>query len=453
MRAIEVHGLPQSVEIERLVLGALQVDPDAQDVILSALDPEDFSREDHRRVFIAAMEVRAAGDTIDRVTLAHKLMDKGQLESVGGLTYLAEMDSDLPKLYGLDSYLKTLREKSILRGAVLAMHASCERLCGAGAGIPEMREAEEFLRSLSAKAESSVSLMTLAEYLEKPGAIDRIMHPEKAAASIVATPWGRLNEILSGGFRPGQLIILAARPGIGKSAVAAAISLHAATGDTGVALFSLEMGRDEIFQRMVASKAQISLSRLMRGDLSGQQNREVWRAMGEISETPLRVDDTSGASVPAIVGSVRKHNARLQRPIGLVVIDYLQLMGSAAKRQNRTEVVSEITRSLKLAARELRVPFLVLSQLSRDSAKDDREPELHDLRESGSIEQDADVVMFPHQTRKEQTEAFDQRRPGLMRMLVKKQRNGRLGAVNLLFHGKYMRIFEKEGDDGRLAED
>lgn len=446
MRAVEVQGLPQAVELERLVLGALETDAEAQDAILAALEPDDFAREDHRRIFLAAGGVRESGEVLDRVTLAQKLKADGKLESVGGLAYLADLDNDLPRLYALDSYLRQIREKAILRRAVLSCSSLMERLCAPGAGLEEVRDAEEIMRTLAAKGETAISLRTMAEFFESNSMAD-FLDPSRARVGVVPTPFEGLNSMLAGGgFRPGQLVILAARPGIGKSACASAFALEAAQADCGVAFFSLEMSMEEVWQRMVASLAQIPLSALIKGNLSDVQRHAAMCAMTTIAELPLRVDDTTGASVPAIIGAVRKHNARIQRPIGLVVVDYLQLLSSTRKKQNRTEEVSGITRDLKLACRALKVPMLVLSQLNRDMEKQDREPELPDLRESGSIEQDADLVMFLHQTPKDRRESIEERRPGNVKLLIRKQRNGPLGRRDLLFHAKYMRLEEVGGN-------
>ena len=445
-RAAEIHGLPSNVEVERLTLGALMIDQAAQDAILATLEDGDFSTEAHRRIYSAARAVRDRGDELDRVTIAHELMARKQVESVGGLGYLSDLDTGLPTLYGLDSYLRILRDQSTLRSAALACHSVAERLCAPGAGLQEIRDAEDILRQLSARGERQLSLMSFAEHMQEPHALDRLLHAEKFGSESIPTPWPSLNEILSnGGFLPGQLVILAARPSVGKSAVAAVLSLHAASF-VGVGKFSLEMGRDAIFRRMVAAKAQISLSRLQKGNLSESQRHAVMLAMTEISELPLRVDDTTGATVPAIVAAIRKHNARMQQPIRLVVIDYLQLLTAARKTSNRTEEVSSITRALKLAARELKVPFLVLSQLSRETARSGDKPDLHDLRESGSIEQDADTVLFLYQSKEERAMGFDEQgrgQPAPLWVLVKKQREGRLGDVRLTFFAKYMQITDE----------
>lgn len=445
MQAIEIQGLPQAIELEQIVLGALQIDAESQDTILSALEPDDFAREDHRRIFIAAAEVRESGEPLDRLTVAQRLIAKKQLESVGNLTYLASLDDNLPRVYGLDSYLKRIREKAILRRAVLSCSSLTERLCAPNAGLEEIRDAEELMRTLAAKGDSALSLRTMAEYFEKNSFAD-FLDPARARGAVVETPFPGLNAMLAaGGLRPGQLVILAARPGIGKSACASAFALEAAQRNHGVGFFSLEMSTEEVWQRMVASLAGIPLSALIKGNLNDLQRHEAMAAMTTIAELPLRVDDTTGASVAAIVGAVRKHNARIQRPIELVIVDYLQLLSSTRKKQNRTEEVSGITRELKLAARALKVNMLVLSQLNRDMEKQEREPELHDLRESGSIEQDADIVMFLHQTAKEKNESIEQKRPGNVKLFIRKQRNGPVGRRDLLFHAKYMRLEEIGG--------
>lgn len=438
--------LPSAPDVERYVLGTLMLDPEAVDPILSSVEAEDFHTEAHRRIFQAAADLRGSGDPLDRVTVAHRLMATGQIESVGGLGYLTELER-MPSVGSADTYLRMLREKAILRKAVEAASALVESLCAPGAGVGEVRAAEDFLRGLTARAETRLSLLSLGEFLEKLGSVEAFLDPSRSAAGVVPTPWFGLNEILSGGgLKPGQLAILAARPGIGKSACASAFALEAAKAGAPVAFFSLEMSTEEIYHRMIASVAQISLSWLMKGTLSEVARHEAQRALATLDELPIRVDDTAGATVAAIVAAVRRQNARLPKPIALVVVDYLQLVGTTRKKQNRAEEVSGITRDLKLAAKQLRVPFLVLAQLNREVEKQDAEPELHHLRESGSIEQDADIVMFLHQSAKEKREAFEQRRPSKLRLLLKKQRNGPIGARTLEFNGRHMQLTEVSGD-------
>jgi replicative DNA helicase len=417
-----------------MVLGVLLSAPDATSAILT-LEPHDFYLNQHRQIFNAARWCEESGQEITVMTVYQRLKDAGHLESVGGITYLSGI-SGIPHIYGLESYLGTLRLKAALRRAALAFHEQSELMCMPGAGIEELRAADAALREISAKAEQNPpSLLNLGESMNKHGGMTPFMRPDRRQA--IPSPWTRFNEMLSGGgFLPGQLVILGARPSLGKSACAALMALDAR--DRGVAVFSLEMGAREIWFRMIASQAGLPLRVVTEGDISGDDiSRRLHAATTELSEKPLYVDDTTGANVPAIVAAVRK------RPgIQMVILDYLQLVSPLRKRQNRAEEVSELSRSLKIAARDLQVPFLVLSQLNRMPAKDGRAPELQDLRESGSIEQDADIVLFLHAEPKEVKAAIQEKRASLLDLIVAKQRNGATGTVGMKFNPANMKIWE-----------
>lgn len=426
-------NLPEAIETEKLVLGVLLGEPDAASTILT-LDSQDFFIEQHKRIFEAARWLNENGQDITCNTVYQRLADTRHAESVGGLSYLIGLDA--PHIYGLESYLGTLRIKSTLRRAAIAAHELSERCCMPGAELNDIRSAEMFLREIASRADRNVASLTgLSDLIDEHGGLDNFMRPDRSGA--VPLPWNAMNSVLTGGgFLPGQLIILGARPGLGKSALAALIALGAR--DLGVAVFSLEMGANEIWFRMIASKANMPLKAITEGSLDDWTLRQgVHAAATELSEKPVYVDDTTGANVPAVVAAIRKRAG-----VRLVIIDYLQLLSPLRKRQSRAEEVSEISRALKLAARELRVPFLVLSQLSRSSAKDNRPPELQDLRESGSIEQDADIVMLLHAGPKELKEAIAAKRPNSLDLIIAKQRNGATGTVRMMFNPGNMQMWE-----------
>lgn len=433
-----VPNLPDAPDVERLVLGALLTDPSAPEPIL-ALQDHDFSLDAHRRILNAARWLYDHGQQIDRITVAERLREQRQLDSVGGLAYIVDLDTGLPQIYGLESYLGTLRLKSTLRRAAKEAFSLAERLCLPGADVDEIRAAEAFLRDVASYADGpKVTLRSLAEAMERAGGIDAFVKPSYGSA--VPSPWARLNAMLTGGgFRAGQLIVIGARPGMGKSALAALVAREAAES-TGVAVFSLEMADREIWLRMLASLTAESVRRIERGEV-----KDLVLVCNWLANKALYIDDSTGANVPAIVQAAKRRGG-----IGLIVIDYLQLLAPVRRTQNRNEAVSEISRALKLAARELRVPVIVLSQLNREMAKETREPELHDLRDSGSIEQDADIVMFLHTDPKEREAAFRDRRPSELSLLVKKQRNGRVGKVKLLFSPWNMQMIEVQ--DGGLDD-
>jgi len=272
--------------------------------------------------------------------------------------------------------------------------------------------------------------------LDRTGGLDAFFAPQ--TRDLVPVPWQGLQHYVPG-LRPGQLIIIAARPGMGKSAVAAQLAVAAARGGHATAVFSFEMGRNEIWQRMVSHLAAVSLGRIGRGDMSPMDRFAAATAVQDLSEWPLYIDETTGCTVPALVSAVRRHRAG-GRAAELVIVDYLQLMQCVRRREKRVEEITEISRQLKIAARDLKVPLVVLAQLNREVEKDGSRPELHHLRESGSVEQDADIVIFLWQDRKERARAIASRTPGEMELIVRKNRNGSPGACKVLFEPRLMTL-------------
>lgn len=431
-----IPNLPEAIETEKLVLAVLLNEADAVAAILT-LERDEFFIEQHKRIFDAARWCSDNGQEITPMSVYQHLKDNGHHDSVGGITYLTGLS--VPHIYGLETYLGTLRVKASLRRGIIAAHELANRLAMPGAGVEELHSADVLFREAASRAERKApNLMNLGKYVEKSGGIVPFYRPDRSHA--IPSPWSYFNSMLSGGgFLPGQLVVLGARPSLGKSATAALIALGAK--DRGVAVFSLEMGSRENWFRMIASHANLPLKVVTEGDLENPDIRlRLNRVASELADTPLYLDDTTGANVPAIVAAVRRCGG-----IRLVVIDYLQLLSPLRKRQTRAEEVSEISRALKIAARDLQVPFLVLSQLNRTPAKDARAPELQDLRESGSIEQDADIVLLLHADPKEVKAAIEARRANALDLIVAKQRSGATGTVRMMFNPANMQIWETEG--------
>lgn len=426
----ELPNLPIDPDVEKLVLGAMLSDAESAESVFG-LEPHDFGLEQHRRIYRAALAVRQEGGQVDRITVATKLKEGKSLDSVGGLTYLTGLDDGLPRVYALESYVGTLRIKSTLRRAAIAAGALSERCCAPDAQIEDVTRAEAFLRDLAASAQKrKPSLKTIEEAIEEAGGLDSFIKPP--AGDAVPTPWATINELLDGGFRAGQLIIVGARPGMGKSALAGQIALSGA--HRGVTIFSLEMSAPQIWKRILAGASNIPMRSL------AHSGREIYSAVEEVGRLGIRIDDTAGANVESIVRAVKATKKR--GPVGLVMVDYLQLLKGSRAHRSRVEEVTEISRALKLAARELRVPFLVLAQLNRDTAKEDRAPGLHDLRESGSIEQDADVVILMYTPKKALAEAIATKSPSPLELILCKQRDGPTGSVHLTFKAATMQMWE-----------
>jgi replicative DNA helicase len=429
-------NLPEAVETEKLVLGVLLDDPDATSAIL-ALERDDLYLEQHKRILDAARWCADNGQEVSLTSVSQRLSDMRHLESVGGLSYLSGLVI-VPKVLDLESYLGHLRLKSTLRRAAIAHAKFAEECCMPGAGAEVLASAEVFMRDLGSRARTRPGPRGFEELLdaEYGGSFAKFLEAPKRAA--VPTPWKSLNKLLTGGgFMPGQLVVIGALPGLGKSAAAAMIARFAAS--QGVIIFSLEMDARDIWLRMIASHAEVPLQPLSEGVKFEDEaaRRRIAAAGSELSKFPLRIDDWSGSNVAAIIAAVKR-----VKEVKLVIVDYLQLLKPLHKVSNRVEAVGELSRGLKLAANELKLPFVVLSQLNRETAKNDRPPELYDLRESGSIEQDANTVMFLHANQKELRAAIDNHRPNEIDLIVRKQRNGRTGTVKLVFTPSTMRIVE-----------
>jgi replicative DNA helicase len=427
--------LPEAIETEKLVLGVLLTDAEATSAIL-ALQRDDLYLEQHKRILDAARWCYDNGQEVTLYSVHQRLADQRHAESVGGLAYLSGLVI-VSKILDIESYLGILRNKSTLRRAAIAAHELAERMCLPGAGTEDIRAAEALLRDLGSRTEKRLGLRGLGELIEEYGGIEAFLAPPKD--EVVPTPWKKLNKLLTGGgFMPGQLVVIGARTGLGKSAVAAMIARYAQ--DEGVAVFSLEMTAREIWLRMISSASEVPLKALIEGTVyDPAKRRDVQRVISELVETKIKVDDAASSTVSAIVAAIKR-----AKGIKLVIVDYMQILNPVgSKGQHRVEQVGELSRGLKLAANELKLPFIVLSQLNRESAKDDRPPQLHDLRESGSIEQDANTVMFLHASQKEVSEAIEYNRPSGLELIIRKQRNGTTGKIKLAFSAATMQIWEQ----------
>lgn len=414
-----VTGLPSDPDTERLVLGAMLTDQEAVAPVAAALTPEEFTVEAHRRIYRAILALHERGEAIEWNTVHFELQRAGHAESVGGLSYLVSLDDGLPRIYGLDSYVAWLTEKATLRRAALA---AIERL---GRDLGDNPPRRNRLRSA-------------AEIFAEVG-VEAVLNPttQRDGALTIRLPWKALDEML-GGFRPGQLIVLAARPAAGKSAMAAQVATRAAEEGKAAALFSLEMAASEVLQRVACGRATVDSARARCVRLNAGERSNLLTAASGVAELPLFLDDQTGATVPSLTASVRA--LRGKADVRLIVIDYLQLMTATGRAENRNVEVGAISRGLKRFALEAQVPILALSQLTRDPERQSRRPNLSDLRDSGSIEQDADVVLFLHGSDHEQR--GDNRE---VQVLVAKNRGGPTGRVSLVFEARYTR-FAEPGD-------
>lgn len=440
------RGLPADHDSERFVLGAILMDDVLYIQVAGMLEADDFSLEKHRRIFLRMGELYERGERIDRVTLANELMKHNQLESVDGITYLVSLDEGLPTLANLDSYVGIVKDKSVLRRIIFTSRNLIDR-CIIGAEEPGqiLASAEENLLRLG-ETRAADALVDPKRILDEfDGGINAFLDPSKRIKGL-STGFLKLDE-MTGGLHEGELVILAARPSMGKTALALNIAQHVAMfpeKKQTVAVFSLEMSRESLLTRMICAGARVDQQKFRAGYLNQDERRRLARTAGELVQAPLFIDDTSGANLMDIHAKLRR--LRNEHGLSLVVVDYLQLMSGRGRYENRNQEISTLSRGLKLLAKELRVPMLVLSQLSRapETRPGDHRPQLSDLRESGSIEQDADLVAFIFREEVYKPDREDLR--GLAELLLAKQRNGPTGRVNMVFLKEFTKFENRTGD-------
>jgi replicative DNA helicase len=442
---VSERGLPSNPDAERFVLGSILLDDSQFVQIAGTLKAEDFSLEKHRRIFLRMLDLHERGEKIDRVTLANELMKTNQLESVDGIGYLVSLDDGLPKIVNLESYARIVKDKAMLRDMIVASEKVISR-CMIGADDPAeiLAAAEESLLKLGDSG-SQNDLVNPARILEEfEGGINRFLDPSKRIKGL-STGFLRFDEMTSG-LHKGELFILAARPSMGKTALALNIAQHVATHlEKTVAVFSLEMSKESLLTRMICAGARVDQQKFRAGYLNQDERMQLSATASQLMRAPLYIDDTAGTNLMDIHAKLRR--LKSQQGLELVVIDYLQLMSGGAKRyENRNQEVSALSRGLKLLAKELDVPMLVLSQLSRapETRQGDHRPQMSDLRESGSIEQDADLVGFIFREEVYKPDREDLK--GLAELILAKQRNGPIGRINLAFLKQYTK-FENRTED------
>ena len=439
-------GLPVNLDAERFVLGSILTDDTAFIQVAGALEAEDFSLEKHRRIFLRMEELYARGERIDRVTLANELMKLNQLESCDGLTYLVSLDDGLPTLSNVDGYIRIVKDKSVLRRIIFTSQSLIDR-CILGEDEPDqiLAGAEESLLKLG-ESRAKDALASPQRILDEfEGGLNTFLDPSKRIKGI-GTGYIKFDE-MTGGLHEGELFILAARPSMGKTALALNIAQHVSCNPAHpqtVAVFSLEMSRESLLTRMICATARVDQQKFRAGYLNQDERRRLQKAAADLVRAPLYIDDTAGVNLMDVHAKLRRLKA--EHGLGLVVIDYLQLMSGRGRFENRNQEISSLSRGFKLLAKELRVPMLVLSQLSRapETRPGDHRPQLSDLRESGSIEQDADLVAFIFREEVYKPDREDLR--GLAELLLSKQRNGPTGRINMVFLKEFTKFENRTGD-------
>ena len=449
--AIE-KGLPTNVDAERFVLGSILLDDVLYVQAAGTLEADDFSLESHRRIFKRMGELQERGEKIDRITVANELMKFNELEACGGLSYLVELDDGLPRIPNLDSYIRIVKDKAVLRRIIFAsQHMMNRALAGEEEPDEILAGAEETLLKLG-EARMKSGLLNAGQILEDyEGGLNAFLDPSKRIKGI-GTGFTKFDE-LTGGLHGGDLVIVAGRPSMGKTALALNVAQHVALKNKQtVAIFSLEMSKESLLTRMLCSAARVDSQKFRAGYLNQEERRKLNHALQELVQAPLYIDDTPGAHLMDMHAKLRRLESE-RHHLGLVIVDYLQLMTAGARFENRNQEVSALSRGMKMLAKELNGPVMVLSQLSRavENRQGDHRPQLSDLRESGSIEQDADVVAFVF--REEVYQPKNENLRGLAELIIGKQRNGPVGTVNLVFIHAQTKFENRAEDTGEVAEE
>ncbi len=429
---------PQNLEAEESVLGAMLLSASAVGTVGEILDASDFYRESHAKVFRASLGLWQKGEPVDAITLTNELEERGQLEDVGGQARVAELAALVPSTSNVEHYARIVKETAMLRGLV-RVGQEITRLGQERQGEVQdlVDRAEQMVFELGQQRETS-DFSHIDALLKE--SFERITQLYEAGVDITGIPSGfRELDLLTSGFQPGNLVILAARPSMGKSALGLCIAANLGVRhETPVALFTLEMSKSEVTQRMMCSEAKVESQRLRTGRLAPDDWPRLTAACDRLMKAPIYVDDTGSTTIMEVRSKARRLKSR-EPNLGLIIVDYLQLMTSGATAENRVQEVSQISRALKVLARDLDVPILAMSQLSRAvEQRHDKRPILSDLRESGSLEQDSDLVFFVYRDEYYLGEESDQQ--GLAEVILAKHRNGPTGLVKLSFLRRYAKF-------------
>ncbi|MEW6543002.1 MAG: replicative DNA helicase [Nitrospirota bacterium] len=434
---------PQNLEAEQSVLGAILLDNAAMAKAMELLTEEDFYRTAHRKVYQAMLDLSEHGEVIDQITLTEHLKTKGELESVGGSAYLAELVQVVPTAANVKYHCKIVRDKALLRGLITTSTDVIERGYDGTVPVDELLDFAE--RSVFSLAQGKLgrSFTELKHIIKESLDIVDTLSRRKEKVTGVPTGFERLDD-LTAGLQPSDLIVVAGRPSMGKTSLALGMAQHAAIHHQKVVgIFSLEMSKAQLVLRMLSSEARVDSHLLRTGKL---QKEDWWRlaeAAGRLEQASIFIDDTGSLTVQQMRGKARRLLAE-QKRLDLIIVDYLQLMQGRTDAESRQQEISDISRSLKALAKELNVPVMALSQLSR--AVESRKPPipmLADLRESGAIEQDADVVMFIY---REDVYEPETERKGIADILIRKHRNGPTGDRQLVFLDKFAKFENMEED-------
>ena len=434
-----LHKLPpQSIEAEESILSAILLDNSTLLDVLEILTPEHFYRTAHQKIFAAIGELFAKAEPVDLVTLANILRDRNQLEEIGGVAQLARVVDTVPSAMNVQHYARIVRDKASLRRLIAKANEITQHCYNDGGDLDEVLDFAEASVFEISEDKHQAAFHPISKIIESNIDALEVRQGKQALVTGVPTGFTRLDHMTSG-LQGSDMVILAARPSMGKTAFALNIARNAAIeGNVPVAVFSLEMSKEQLTERMLCAEARVDSNRLRGGFLNPEDWNRITEAAGVLSEAPIFIDDSPDISATSI--RTKSRRIKMDKGLGLVIIDYLQLMKGRISTERRDLEISEISRALKLLAKELNVPVVALSQLNRKlEERADKRPQLSDLRESGALEQDADVVAFIY---RDEVYNKDENNPnrGTAEIIIAKQRNGPTGIIPLTFLGQYTRF-------------
>jgi len=443
---------PHSIEAEQSLLGGLLIDNSALDQVGDTISSKDFYRQDHRLIFIHINDLINSDNPADVVTVAESLEKNSELASIGGISYLGSLAENMPSVANIRGYAKIIRDNSILRNLITVGSEIVE-----GAFLPKGKDAQQLLDEMEAKlfsiAEAQSNRLGYKDFQKVIADVvrnleERGQNPETVTG--LSTGFVDLDNLTTG-LHGGELVIIAGRPSMGKTALAMNIAESCAVDQNkAVAIFSMEMGSEQIVTRLLGSVAKVDQQKMRTGKMDDDDWAKIANGLGRLNEAPLFIDEGSALNSYELRARARRLDRSTEGGLGLIVVDYIQLMSplGGPQGENRATEISEISRSLKSLAKELNIPVVALSQLNRNvDSRPDKRPQMSDLRESGAIEQDADVIMFIYRQVVYSKDPADE---GIAEIIVAKQRNGPIGDVKLTFVGEHTR-FENYANPGYEA--
>jgi replicative DNA helicase len=440
---------PQSIEAEESVLGGVLIDNSALDRAVELLTPDDFYREAHRKIMRAMLDLNQRAEPVDLVTLTEALKVRGELAEVGGSTYLAELADKVPTAANVAYYARIVHQKSVLRSLIQTATEIATLGYESGADVDQfLDDAEHKIFAISERKTRPTFFRIREIMVDSMKAIEG-MYERKELVTGIPTGFVDLDR-MTAGLQPSDLIIIAGRPSMGKTAFALNLAQYASlSAKIGVAVFSLEMSKEQLALRLLCGEARVDMSKVRSGFAADRDFPKLVTAAGRLSDAPIYIDDTPALSVLELRAKARRLKRDREAKLGLIVVDYLQLMRGHTGADNREQEISGISRSLKALAKELNVPVVALSQLNRQvETRAEKRPVMADLRESGAIEQDADVIAFLYRPIVYDKNAEER----AAEVIIAKQRNGPIGTVNLTFMPEYTRFENRTEEEVSFGE-